>query len=394
MDFDKLRQLIEDDDLGLLDVRAAQGTAMTEDERLIESFFEINEFYRQHECEPEKNMTNVQEAKLSMRLSGLRKNPEKSKILINFDEFNLLQPTKEIESIDDIFNDDDLDILGGVDADNIFNLKHIPQTIDMPDYIARRKPCNDFDQFEALFQQCHVDLQSGKRIMRPFAKEQQIEPGHFFALKGILVYIANVGEKEKMGGKTNARLHCIFENGTESDMLLRSLARELYKDGRRVTENVDRLMDDLNNISAEDSQTGHIYVVKSLSTNPDIASIRDLYKIGFSTVLIEERINNAENDPTYLMAPVHIVETFECFNLNPQKLELLLHKFFGKVCLEVDVFDKTGKRYTPREWFIAPLPVIEEAIELIISGEIVNFTYDQQDKLIKVVETHPPLLPE
>jgi len=76
------------------------------------------------------------------------------------------------------------------------------------------------------------------------------------------------------------------------------------------------------------------------------------------------------------MAPVHVVETFECFNLNPQKLELLLHKFFGKVCLEVDVFDKSGKRFTPREWFIAPLPVIEEAIELIISGEIINYTYD------------------
>ena len=168
-------------------------------------------------------------------------------------------------------------------------------------------------------------------------------------------------------------------------MLLRSLARELYKDGRRVTEHEDRLMDDLNNISAEDSQTGHIYVLKSLSTNPDIASIHDLYKVGYSTVPVEERIKNAEDNPTYLMAPVHIIETFECFNLNPQKLELLLHKFFGKVCLEIDVFDKAGKRYTPREWFITPLPVIEEAIELIISGEIVNFVYDHQDKALKAV---------
>ncbi|MEA3363181.1 MAG: hypothetical protein U9Q61_07940 [Thermodesulfobacteriota bacterium] len=63
-----------------------------------------------------------------------------------------------------------------------------------------------------------------------------------------------------------------------------------------------------------------------------------------------------------------------------------MHKFFGKVCLEVDVFDRAGKRYTPRKWFIAPLEIIEEAIDLILSGEIVNFAYDHQDKFLKVVE--------
>ena len=382
MDFDKLRQLVDDDDLGLLDVKPKQGYGMSEDDRLVESFFEINEFYRQYNCEPTKNITDIQEARLAMRLASLRKEYEKVNTLIGFDEFDLLSPTKEIESLNDIFADDDLDILGGADGDGIFKLKHIPKTIDMPDYVAKRKTCRDFDRFEVLFVQCHADLQNGKRAARPFAKEQQIEQGQFFVLKGVLTYIANVGEKEKTGGKTNARLRCIFENGTESDMLLRSLARELYKDGRRVMENKDRLMDDLKNISAEDSQTGHIYVLKSLSINPEIASICDLYKIGFSTVAVEERIKNAEDDPTYLMAPVHIVETFECFNLNPQKLELLLHKFFGKVCLELDVFDRAGKRYTPREWFIAPLPVIEEVIELILSGKVVDYTYNHQDELI------------
>ena len=190
MDSDKLRELIEDDDLGLLEVKPKAGYAISEDERLIESFFEVNEFYREYEREPAKNMINIHEAQLSMRLSGLRKDPEKGKTLIDFDEFNLLQSEKEIESLNDIFADDDLDILGEVAADSIFNLKHVPKTTDMPDYVARRKPCNDFDQFEALFLQCHADLQGGKRIMRPFAKEQQIEQGHFFALKGVLTYIA------------------------------------------------------------------------------------------------------------------------------------------------------------------------------------------------------------
>jgi hypothetical protein len=166
-------------------------------------------------------------------------------------------------------------------------------------------------------------------------------------------------------------------------MLLRSLARELYKNGRRITEHEDRLMDDLNNITDEDGQTGFIYILRSLSTDPQITSLKDLYKIGFSTVPVKERVKNAEDDPTYLMAKVHILETFECYNLNPQKLELLLHRFFGKVCLDADVFDREGKRYMPREWFIAPLPVIEEAIELIISGKIIDYVYDEESKLIR-----------
>ena len=150
-----------------------------------------------------------------------------------------------------------------------------------------------------------------------------------------------------------------------------------------MTEHEDRLIDTMQEISADDQQTGYIYVLRSLSSKEDISNKKDLYKIGYSSGSVEERIKNAEEDPTYLMAPVQIVTTFECFNLNPQKLELILHKFFAEVCLEVDVFDSTGKRHTPREWFIAPLPVIEEAIRLIISGEITGYRYDARTKLIR-----------
>jgi hypothetical protein len=384
MDADKLRELIEDDDLGLLDVKPKQSNGLTEDERLVESFYEIAEFYRQQGREPENDLTNMQEAKLAMRLSNLRKDSEKAKALIDLDEFGLLVPVKQPESIDDILKDDALNLLGNSEEDSIFTLRNVPQNIEMPDHIAQRKPCKDFDRFEPLFKQCHADMKLGKRTLLPFANEQQIQKGQFFVLKGIVTFVAEVGAKEKIGGKTNARLHCVFENGTESDMLLRSLARELYKNGRRITEHEDRLMDDLNNITDEDGQTGFIYILRSLSTDPQIAALKNLYKIGFSTVPVKERVKNAEDDPTYLMAKVHILETFECYNLNPQKLELLLHRFFGKVCLDADVFDRDGKRYTPREWFIAPLPVIEEAIELIISGKIVDYVYDDESKLIRV----------
>lgn len=372
---DRLLEILEGDALGLLEVKAVQ-SAMSEDERLTESFFEIVEFVRQNGREPDDDMANMQEARLAMRLNGLRSSPDKTKELLDLDEFGLLIPLKKPESIDDILKDDDLNLLGDDTSDTIFNLRHVPKNIESPDHIASRKPCADFDRFEPLFKQCHAELRSGKRKLFQTVREDQVNKGQFFILSGVMMYLTEIGMDAKKTRRKDPRLHCVFENGTESNMLFRSLIKALLMDGRCVSENEDRLMDDLNNITDEDSQTGTIYVLKSLSTNPEIASIRDLYKIGFSTVPVEERVKNAADDPTYLMAPVHVVETFECFNLNPQKLELLLHKFFGKVCLEVDVFDESGKRFTPREWFIAPLPVIEEAIELIISGEIINYTYD------------------
>jgi len=383
MDADKLRELIEDDDLGLLTVKPKQSAGLSEDERMAESFYEISDFYRQYVREPSDDLTNMQEAKLAMRLNGFRSNPDKIKELVDLDEFGLLVPLKTPDSIDDILEDDDLNLLGASADESIFNIRNIPKSIESPDFVAQRKKCEDFERYEGMFHKCHADLKSGKRILKAFANEQQIHAGQFFILRGVMAFVDKVGEKEKKKGKVNARLRCIFENGTESGMLLRSLARELYKDGRRVTENVDHLMDDLKNISSDDDQTGFIYILKSLSTHPDIASIPDLHKIGFSTVPVEDRIKNAADDPTYLMANVHVVETFECFNLNPQKLELLLHRFFAKVCLEVDVFDGDGKRYTPREWFIAPLAIIEEAIELVISGEIIGCKYDEETKLIR-----------
>ena len=382
MDADKLRQLIDDDDMGLLDVKPKQADGISEDERLAESFFEIVEFYRQHGREPASDLTNVQEYRMATRLDHLRSEPEKVKELADLDEFGLLAPVKNPKSIADVFEDDDLNLLGDSEGDSIFKLHNVSQSIEMSGYVAQRKPCADFVEYEPLFVQCHADLKSGKRQLSTFSHEQQIQKGHFFVLKGVMTYVALVGEKIKTSGKVNARLHCIFENGTESDMLLRSLARELYKDGRRVSEHEDIVRDIFNAITDEDSQTGTIYVLKSLSTNPEIAGIKDLYKIGFCTVPVEERIKSAKDDPTYLMANVHIVETFKCFNLNPQKLELLLHQFFGKACLEVDVFDKSAKRYTPREWFVVPLAVIEETIEMIISGDIIGVEYDDELKMI------------
>lgn len=380
MDKKDLLKLIEDDDLGLLNVKPKQA-ATTTDERLLSSFQEINNFVKENGREP-KVGGDINEYQLCARLKAIRENKEKVQALLSFDEHGLFQTeVREIKSINDVFEDDDLGIFDD-DADGIFNLKHVPKEIEMPDYIANRKPCKDFQEFEQKFTQCQADLKSEKRKLWPFRKEQNIEKGSFFVLKGVLVYVAEVGEFEIVNGKKNARLRCIFENGTESDLLLRSLARELYRDGRRVTEHDDHLLDNFHNITDEDKETGFIYVLRSLSDKPEIKSIENLYKIGFSKTSPEERIKNASQDPTYLMAPVSIVTAFKCFNMNPQKLEQLLHTFFGSACLNVDVFDGEGKRYIPREWFIAPISIIEQAINFVMNGEIINYRYNPEKEII------------
>lgn len=380
MEKDALLKILDDDDLGLLNIKPKRST-ITVDERLLQSFQQINDFYRQHGKEPDSNPSNILEFQLFNRLKGLRASKEKCEALQEVDEFHLLtfvEPEKPITSVADIFSDDSFGLLDD-EAESIFDLKHVPKSpMEMPEKIAQRKRCKDFDQFEHLFKQCHAELTSGVREARQFTGEQQIKPGHFFVLHGVMVYVSEVGEKEVKNGKVNARLRCIFENGTESNMLLRSLATELYKDetGRRILDHHEKALEALEQIQAEDEKTGYLYVLQSLSQEADIASIQNLYKIGYSTVPVQERIKNAAEEPTYLMAPVKVVEVFECYNLNPQKFELLLHTFFGKACLDVDVFDKTGKRFSPREWFVAPLHIIEAAANMLINGEIVNYRYD------------------
>lgn len=387
MEKDDLLKILQDDDLGLLNVKPKR-SAMTVDDRLLASFQQINDFYRQHGKEPESNPSNILEFQLFNRLKGLRASKEKCKALQDVDGFHLLtfvEPDKPITSMADIFKDDSLGLLDD-EATSIFELKHVPVLPkDMPDKIAQRKRCADFEQFEPLFRQCHAELAAGVREARGFTGEQQIQPGHFFILHGITVYVAEVGEKEMKNGKVNARLRCIFENGTESNMLLRSLATELYKDetGRRILDSSEKALEVFEQIQAEDKKSGYLYVLQSLSSVPEIAGTKNLFKIGYSTVPVPERIKNAAEEPTYLMASVKVISVFECYNLNPQKFELLLHTFFGKACLNVDVYDKQGKRFSPREWFIAPLHIIEAAVNMLINGDIVNYRYVPEEQSIE-----------
>ena len=373
-----LDEILAGDPLGLLSEPRATVRPINEDDRLVSSFEEINAFIEQHEREPQKS-TNMNERALHVRLEGLRQNPEKIEYLKPYDRFNILQEVK-INSIEDILNDDVFGLLGSDDSDDIFTLKHIPKEREQTDFIAQRRPCKNFGKYEHLFSEVQKDLKSGSRKLSKF-NEKFFEEGNFFILKGVLAYLEKIDDiKKDKFNKLDSRTRIIFENGTESNMLLRSFGKGLYDDGYFVSLQDDRVLDGLSQISDEDEKSGYIYILESKSCDEKIASIKNLYKIGYSTIPVKERIKNAINEPTYLMAPVKIVSVYETYNMNTQKFEQLVHKFFGKVCLNVDVFGESKKRYTPREWFILPLEVIEQVIELVITGEIVNYRYDEKNE--------------
>lgn len=389
MDKDKkLQELFDNDPLGLLNIKPLSSPSRNEDERLVASFQEINDFYEKNNRLPSFG-GSIQEYQLYSRLLALRGNPSKIELLKEHDKFNILVfEENQFSSFDDLLDSDFLGLLND-DSEGLFDLKNIPLEIKQraeTDFIARRKPCKDFDKYENLFKTVQLDLKNNKRTLIEF-RQDILRAGTYYVHNGVLFLVEkiNITKKEhyKPDGtrvREDGRTRCIFENGTESNMLKRSVEKILYANGKVVSENVDQVnekfIEHFSSITDEDQDAGYIYILKSKSEKKELKEIPHLYKIGYSKIAVEERIKNAILEPTYLMAEVRIVMTYKCYNMNPQKFEQLIHNFLGKVCLNIDIFDKTGVRHTPREWFIAPLEIIEQAIRLIISGEIVNYCYD------------------
>jgi hypothetical protein len=363
--------------------------------RLIELLEKANKFFATYQREPEKSGREVNETECYYILSGLRSNKANAAMVQEFDVHKLLQPIeeKEIKSIDDILDDDIFNILDN-DAESIFSLTHVSSVReiaerDSADFIAQRRQCKHFEKYKQLFESCQEDIKEGRRKIIKF-REGNLVPGSFSVLGGILVYYEKIGKTYKdKAGKIDGRTHTIFENGMESNLLFRSLIKGLFENGFSVTENRDKIgqkfVEEMSGITGDDIESGYIYILKSRSSDLRIAEIQNLYKIGFSATSVEGRIKNAEFEPTYLMAPVDVIATCRCYNMNPQKFEQIIHNLFGNSCLGIDVFDKFSKRHTPREWFIVPLPVIQEAIDLIVSGHIVGCKYDP--KLEEITRT-------
>lgn len=385
-----LDDIFSNDPFGLLNVKATS-SAKTEDQRLVQSFDEINEFLKNHNREPQQ-VNDINERSLYLRLQGIRAKTEKVNALKKYDVNNLLDvpESKELESIDDIFSSDPFGILGASD-EGLFDFKNVPNKQEMEErmaaeFVAKRKPCNHFDKYEPLFKKVQSELKSGTRKLVKF-NEQNMQEKTFYVQNGMLVFLEKIFDISKdKNSKLDGRIYCVFENGTESNMLYRSLGKALYENGSAVTHSSDtdemELIKNAQTITDEDKPTGFVYVLSSLSNDPKIKEIQHLYKIGYSTIPVQDRIKNAEKEPTYLMAPVRVESEYETYNMNTQKFEQLLHNFFGAACLNVDVYDSKGKRHIPQEWFIAPIHIIDRVVDLILQGEIVNYIYNLQSESI------------
>ncbi len=384
------REFTQEDDalLAALGVEVETMKAVTRtpgEERIIAGFEEVQRFAEEHGRAPKHGEDrDIFERLYAVRLDRIRELQECRELVEPMDDMGLLAgavqtPVADAEELDD---DALLAELGiELEAPPITELKHVRSAAEKKaaEEVASRDKCEDFETFKPLFEQVQKELDSGLRDARPFEMKAEIEKGRFFIVGGQKAYVADKGETTITDqGRTDARLRVIFDNGTESNMLMRSLQRALNKDeaGRRVTEPTAGPLFSDRTIGGDEA-SGTIYVLRSQSDHSLVAENRELvHKIGVTNMSVEKRIAGAHLQPTFLMANVEIVATCELYNINRTKLENLIHRIFEPARLEIEIMDRFGRPVVPREWFLVPLFAIKEAVERIKDGTISGYRYD------------------
>ncbi|MFG5780006.1 GIY-YIG nuclease family protein [Comamonas sp. J-3] len=362
------------------------------EERVIAGFEEIQRYVEQHGRVPQHGEDrDIFERLYAVRLDRLRALPDYRALLESIDHQGLLGTAVNAESelnIDDLAAE-----LAGVDgAEDITVLRHVRTNAEKraAEEIADRKPCEDYESFRPLFEQVQTEISTGLRQSQPItASNRGIEVGDFFILDGITVYVAEVGDPLKTTAReVDRRLRLIFSNGTESNLLLRSLQRAFYDDqsARKLVSPESGQLSFGGELDADDVESGTIYVLRSLSDHPYVAENRKiLHKLGVTGGRVETRIANAENEATYLLAKVEVVATYKLAGINRTRMEGLFHRLFAPARLNITINDRFGHPVQPEEWFLVPLFVIDEAVERIKDGSITNYIYDPQTaKLVKV----------
>lgn len=373
-------------------------TRTPKEERIIAGFEEVQHFFEEHGRAPRHSEDrDIFERLYTMRLDRIRDVEECRSLVTPLDHQGLLDAPAAINApvIED-FDDDALLAELGVEAEmaDITELRYVRSNADKraAEEIANRERCENFDKFKPLFEQVKQELDQADRISHVIRKDAgflktDIKQGEFFILGGQTLYIAEVGELFKApNGQTDARLRVIYSNGTESNILLRSLQRAIYKDetSRRISEpSAGPLFSDQSD--EDDLASGTVYVLRSKSDHPIVAENREvLHKIGVTGGKVEKRIANAEKEATYLLAGVEVVATYQLFNINRTKLEKIIHRVFEPAKLNIEIMDRFGHPFTPREWFLVPFPVVDEAVERIKDGSIQSYVYDpQQARLLE-----------
>ena len=390
------RKFTDEDDallteLGVVVEPEKAASRTPKEERIIAGFEEIQRFVETHGRVPRHGEDgDIFERLYAVRLDRIREQNECRALLTPLDHQDLLsQPPETVAPSPDGMDDDALLAELGVEsaAPDIGELRHVRSSAEKraAEEIATRSKCGDFETFRPFFEQVQKELDAGLRETRPLGIQADIEPGRFFIVGGQKAYVADMGEEfTQRYGDRDARLRVIFDNGTESNMLRRSLQRALHKDekGRRILEtSAGPLFAD--ETADGDEASGTIYVLRSKADIPFVAENRNLvHKIGVTTGKVETRIAGARLDPTFLMAEVEIVATYRLYNIDRARLERLIHRIFAPARLDIEIEDRFGNPVEPREWFMVPLDAIDEAVEKIRQGTITRYRYDAGSALL------------
>ena len=357
------------------------------EERVIAGFEEIQRFTAKHGRAPlHGEDRDIFERLYAVRLDRLRALPDCRVLLEPLDHQGLLAAAPATADLaEEPIDVDDLatELAGVADADDITVLRHVRTSADKraAEEIADRKPCEDFEAFKPLFERVTTEVKTGLRQSQPIeAGRRAIEAGDFFVLDGVTLYVAEVGDPLKTtAGEVDRRLRLIFSNGTESNLLLRSLQRAFYNDhaARRLTSPESGQLSFGGELEADDVESGTIYVLRSLSDHPYVVQHREIiHKMGVTGGRVETRIANAEHDSTYLLAKVEVVATYKLAGINRTRMENLFHRLFAPARLNITINDRFGHPVQPEEWFLVPLFVIDEAVARIKDGSITGYIYD------------------
>lgn len=364
-----------------------KGGRSPREERIIGGFEEIQRFVERHGRAPQHGEgKDIFERLYAVRLDRLRAMEECRPLLVPLDHQGLLTGA-EIARAEPVETMDDNELLaeleGAAGSSEITELRHVRASAEKraAEEIANRTVCEDFEQFKPLFEKVKEELKSGMRQTRSFQTRamDEIQRGTFFIVGGQIAYVAEVGaEFTTKYERRDSRLRVIYDNGTESNVLQRSLQRALHRDAaaRLITDsNAGPLFSET--WEEDDIESGTIYVLRSLSSHPFISEHRELiHKIGVTGGKIETRIANAALDATYLLADVEVVASYKLAGINRTKLENLFHRIFAPAQLELTLQDRFGHPVRPREWFLVPLHVIDEAVQRIKDGSITAVVYD------------------
>lgn len=378
-----LAALIADDEHGLL-TPEVKPEPVTNADILANRFEDINVFIDAHQRRPDPaNRDDIEEFQLGHRLQAILENSEYRDSLEYLDRHGLFEEVEQAPvSIDDLLALDD-PLLGDLldpsepEVADLFDLKHTPAAAKgSPEKVAKGRRCEDFHLFEQRFKDCQADLRVGRREVKPFSKPSSIKEGFFYVQRGMLAYVAEIGELTMKSPGKDGRLRCIYENGTESDLLLQSLARGLYDGGKLVTEPNDVTIEKF--ATPEHIDSGFVYVARTHSHDEGLTAFSNLHKIGYTAQSVEQRLSGAEADPTFLNAKASPVKSYEMPAKYAKVVETLLHQFFSAVRL--DVTNEYGE--SANEWFDVPIEAIDEAIDLVETNRIAFYRYDPAQQAV------------